>query len=280
MIKPSPAKSDLNNRPIGVFDSGLGGLTVVNQLIQYLPQESIVYFGDTARVPYGTKSPETIRKFAVQITRYLQSQGVKLIVVACNTVSSVAMENVVELSSVPVIGVIQPGARAALQKSKNRRIGVIGTSATVSAGKYNSVLSSIAPDVVVFAQACPLFVPLVEEGWIDSEVTEMVARIYLEPLIRQSIDTLILGCTHYPIIKDTIKKIVDKDIEIVDSAIQTALEVRAVLSSNNLLNDSGTLPEHLYYVSDFPQKFEDIARRLLGQPLKNIRRISLDDCTG
>ncbi len=278
MIKPSLANLDLRNRPIGVFDSGLGGLTVVNQLMHYLPQESIVYFGDTARVPYGTKSPETIRKFAVQITRFLESQGVKLIVVACNTVSSVAMENVLEHSSVPVIGVIQPGARAALVKSKNRRIGVIGTSATISAGKYKSVLSSMAPEVAVFSQACPLFVPLVEEGWIDSEVTAMVARIYLEPLIRHSIDTLILGCTHYPIIKETIKKIVDKDIEIVDSAIQTALDVQEVLSLKNLLNDSGTPPEHLFYVSDYPQKFEDIACRLLGHPPENIRRVSLDDC--
>lgn len=279
MTKLSPDKADLKNKPIGVFDSGLGGLTVVNQLVQYLPQESIVYFGDTARVPYGSKSPETVRKFAGQITRFLQARSVKLIVVACNTVSSVAMEKVVETSSVPVIGVIQPGARAALEKSKNRRIGVIGTSATVAAGKYNSVLSSMAPDVAVFSQACPLFVPLVEEGWIDSEVTEMVARIYLEPIIRQSIDTLILGCTHYPIIKETIKKIVDNKVEIVDSAIQTALEVRNELTSNNLLNESVIQPEHLVFVSDFPQKFKDIARRLLGQPLENIRRISLDDCS-
>jgi len=279
VTKLSPDKADLKNKPIGVFDSGLGGLTVVNQLMHYLPQESIIYFGDTARVPYGTKSPETVQKFAGQITRFLQAQSVKLIVVACNTVSSLAMEKVVEISSVPVIGVIEPGSRAALQKSKNRRIGIIGTSATVSAGKYNSMLSSMAPDVTVFSQACPLFVPLVEEGWIDSEVTEMVARIYLEPIIRQSIDTLILGCTHYPIIKETIKKTVDNNIEIVDSAIQTALEVRNELSSNNLLNESGIQPEHLFYVSDFPQKFEDIAQRLLGQPLENIRRISLDDCS-
>jgi len=201
VINQSQAKADVRNRPIGVFDSGLGGLTVVNQLIQHLPQESIIYFGDTARVPYGTKSPETVQKFAVQIIRFLQSQGVKLIVVACNTVSSVAMEKILELSDVPVIGVIEPGSRAALQKSKNRRIGVIGTSATVSAGKYNSVLLSMSPDVAVFSQACPLFVPLVEEGWIGSAVTEMVARIYLEPIMRQSVDTLILGCTHYPIIK-------------------------------------------------------------------------------
>lgn len=278
MINQSQAKADVRNRPIGVFDSGLGGLTVVNQLIQHLPQESIIYFGDTARVPYGTKSPETVRKFAVQIIRFLQSQGVKLIVVACNTVSSVAMEKILELSDVPVIGVIEPGSRAALQKSKNRRIGVIGTSATVSAGKYNSVLLSMSPDVAVFSQACPLFVPLVEEGWIGSAVTEMVARIYLEPVMRQSVDTLILGCTHYPIIKDTIKKIVDNKIEIVDSAIQTALEVRELLKSERLLNDSGSEPEHLFYVSDFPQKFEDIARRLLGRPLENIRRITLADC--
>lgn len=277
MIKQSQDNSDLRNKPIGVFDSGLGGLTVVNQLMQKLPRESIIYFGDTARVPYGTKSPETIRRYAIQITRFLQTRGVKFIVVACNTVSSVAMEKILEIATVPVVEVIKPGSKAALNISRNHRIGVIGTSATVSAGKYNKVLRNMSSGVEVFSQACPLFVPLVEEGWIDSEVTEMVARIYLEPIVRNSIDTLILGCTHYPIIKDTIKKTIDQRIEIVDSAIQIALEVRDVLNESNLLNNTERKPEHLFYVSDFPQKFEEIARRLLGQPLENIQRISPDE---
>jgi len=269
---------DLKNKPIGVFDSGLGGLTVVNQLIRQLPRESIIYFGDTARVPYGSKSPDTVRKFAVQLTRFLQAQGVKFIVIACNTVSSVAMEKILEIATVPVLGVIEPGANAALSASHNRRIGIIGTTATVSAGKYQEVLTSMDADTVVFSRACPLFVPLVEEGWIDSEVTEMVARIYLEPLMKSGIDTLILGCTHYPIIKDIIRKTVDLSVTIVDSAIQSAREVRRLLSDKQLLNDSEKTPEYRYYVSDFPQKFEEVARRLLGQPLENVRRISLDDC--
>jgi len=272
-----PDNADLNCRPIGVFDSGLGGLTVVKQLMQQLPGESILYFGDTARVPYGTKSPATIRNYAVEITRYLQAQGVKLIVVACNTVSSVAMDNVMLVSSVPVVGVIEPGVRAALKNSLSKRIGVIGTSATISAGKYTALLRSMDPGIRVFSQACPLFVPLVEEGWIDSEVTESVARIYLEPLVKQSIDTLILGCTHYPIIKDIIKKTIDGNIEIVDSAVQTALEVRRVILAHKLACDSGKPAEYRFYVSDFPQKFEEIAQRLLGQSLSNVRRIALDD---
>lgn len=278
MINHFPDKKDVTPRPIGVFDSGLGGLTVVKQLMVHLPQESIIYFGDTARVPYGTKSPETIQKYAVEIARFLQAQGVKLIVVACNTVSSVAMEEVQAISTVPVVGVIEPGVRAALAQSTGKRIGVIGTSATVSAGKYTAVLQTLDSAVMVYSQACPLFVPLVEEGWIDNEITEMVARVYLEPLARQSIDTLILGCTHYPIIKDTIRKILDGDIVIVDSAVQTALEVRRQIMINRLANSTGKAADYRFYVSDFPQKFEEIARRLLGQSLSNVQRISLDNC--
>jgi glutamate racemase len=277
VINPSPKINGLQKRPIGVFDSGLGGLTVVNQLMKHLPGESIIYFGDTARVPYGSKSTLTIQKFSQQIAGFLQNQGVKLIVVACNTASSVALDQVKESSSVPVIDVIEPGARAALRKSVSRRIGIIGTTATISAGKYETILKTLETNVSVFSQACPLFVPLVEEGWIESPVTEQVARIYLNPLMQNRIDSLILGCTHYPIIKDTIKKIVDGNVQIIDSAIETAVKVRETLESHHLLNDAKTDPEHLFYVSDFPRKFEEIARRLLGQPLMNVHRIALDD---
>jgi len=267
----------LQQRPIGVFDSGLGGLTVVNQLMKHLPGESIIYFGDTARVPYGSKSPLTIQKFSQQIARFLQNQGVKLIVVACNTASSVALDQINKSSSVPVIDVIEPGARAALRESVSRRIGIIGTTATISAGKYEKILKTLETNVSVFSQACPLFVPLVEEGWIESPVTEQIAHIYLNPLMQNKIDSLILGCTHYPIIKETIKKIVDGNVRIIDSAIETAVKVRKTLESHHLLKEAKTDPKHLFYVSDFPQKFEEIARRLLGQPLMNVHRIALDD---
>jgi glutamate racemase len=189
----------------------------------------------------------------------------------------VALDQVKESSSVPVIDVIEPGARAALRESVSRRIGIIGTTATISAGKYETILKTLEKNVAVFSQACPLFVPLVEEGWIESPVTEQVARIYLNPLMQNRIDSLILGCTHYPIIKDTIKKIVDGNVQIIDSAIETAVKVRETLESHHLLNDAKTDPEHLFYVSDFPRKFEEIARRLLGQPLMNVHRIALDD---
>jgi len=278
VIKQSLNKNAFNTLPIGVFDSGLGGLTVVDQLLKRLPHESILYFGDTARVPYGTKSAETIRKFAVQITEFLQHRGVKMIVVACNTVSSVALEQVIAVSRVPVVNVIEPGVRAALRVSITKKIGVIGTGATVSAGKYNEILSAADSRVAVYSQACPLFVPLVEEGWIDSEVTEKVAEIYLAPLIARQIDSLILGCTHYPIIKKTLKKVIDGKVQIIDSAVETAVEVRNVLISQKLLADPESEPSHQYFVSDFPQKFEEIAQRLLGCPLPNVRCISLDDC--
>ncbi len=277
MINPSLKINELRQQPIGVFDSGLGGLTVVNQLMNQLPGESIIYFGDTARVPYGTKSSLTIQRFSVQIARFLQQQGVKLIVVACNTASSVALEEIKESVTVPVIGVIEPGARAALRESATKRIGVIGTSATVSAGKYEAVLKSLDSSVEVFSRACPLFVPLVEEGWIDTPVTEEVAAIYLKPLMGKNIASLILGCTHYPIIKATIKKVVNGNVQIIDSAIETAVEVRNTLQSHKIMNESSHLPEHLFYVSDFPQKFEEIARRLLGRPLVNVHRIALDN---
>jgi len=277
VINPSLKINELRQQPIGVFDSGLGGLTVVNQLMNQLPGESIIYFGDTARVPYGTKSSLTIQRFSVQIARFLQQQGVKLIVVACNTASSVALEEIKESVTVPVIGVIEPGARAALRESATKRIGVIGTSATVSAGKYEAVLKSLDSSVEVFSRACPLFVPLVEEGWIDTPVTEEVAAIYLKPLMGKNIASLILGCTHYPIIKATIKKVVNGNVQIIDSAIETAVEVRNTLQSHKIMNESSHLPEHLFYVSDFPQKFEEIARRLLGRPLVNVHRIALDN---
>jgi glutamate racemase len=281
VIKPSSnkplLKSDINNLPIGVFDSGLGGLTVVKQIFSRLPNESILYFGDTARVPYGSKSVHTVQKFSLQIVRFLQEKGVKMIVVACNTASSVALDVLKESTNLPVVGVIEPGARAALGVTVGRRVGVIGTTATISTGKYAEILKRIAPDIIVESAACPLFVPLVEEGWTDSPVTEQVARIYLKPLIEKRIDTLILGCTHYPLIKNILQKVVDSDVRIVDTSVETAVDVENILKEKDMLNTGTGQTHHQFYVSDFPQKFEEIADRFLGQSLPDVKRISLDD---
>lgn len=269
--------TDDRNLPIGVFDSGLGGLTVVKQLFRQLPDESIIYFGDTARVPYGSKSVETVQRFAMQIANFLAERGVKMIVVACNTATSVALELLQARFDLPVIGVIEPGARSALAISPGKNIGVIGTTGTINSGKYTQILNAADSSVRVFGQACPLFVPLVEEGWADSPVTEMVAREYLRNLTAQKIDTLILGCTHYPIIKDVIQRVVDNDIRIVDTAIETANQVRQILAQKNLLCERTIAPQHKFFVSDLPQKFEEIAERFLGEPIANVARINLED---
>lgn len=277
MTDPLQPAANPKEQPIGVFDSGLGGLTVVRQLQEQLPNESIIYFGDTARVPYGNKGADTIRRFSLQVVSFLEEQGVKLIVIACNTVSSVALELIQDTTGLPVVGVIEPGANAALRLSHSKRIGVIGTSATIAAGKYPAILKSLDSRVKVFTQACPLFVPLVEEGWLDSPVTEEIARIYLTSLLLKKIDCLILGCTHYPLIKTTISKVIDGQIRIVDSAIETAGEVRRVMQHQGLLNDNPSVTSQLFYVSDFPQKFEEVAQRLLGCPLVNVRRVNIDE---
>jgi len=266
------------SQPIGVFDSGLGGLTVFRQLQILLPHETLVYFGDTARVPYGSKGKATVQKFARQIANYLYEKGVKAIVVACNTASSMALEQLQELFPIPVIGVLVPAARVALQISQTNRIGVIGTTATIASGKFQETLQAQKPAVAVFAQACPLFVPLIEEGWLDTPVTEEIARIYLSPLIAKQIDTLILGCTHYPLIKPVIKRVVGSGIQIVDTALETAREVKTILSTQSLLNPQKDTPSHQFIVSDFPQKFEEIAMRFLGTPLSNVERVALDEC--
>jgi glutamate racemase len=264
------------NLPIGVFDSGLGGLTVVKQIFSYIPQESVIYFGDTARLPYGTKSVQTVQTFSLQIAHFLQKQGVKLIVVACNTASSAALEMLKKNIDIPVIGVIEPGARAAIRSSKNKRIGIIGTTATISSGMYERELHKFDSDAKVYSVACPLFVPLVEEGWIDSKVTEMVAEEYLKPILNEKIDTLVLGCTHYPLLKGVFEKIIDSNVEIVDSSIETAKVVKSVLYKKGLLAQAGRKPLYKFYVSDYPQKFEEVAKRFLGHPLPDVECVSLD----
>lgn len=241
-----------------------------------MPHEAIIYFGDTARVPYGTKSAQTVQKYALQNARFLYEKGVKMIVVACNTVSSVALDVLPAIVDIPVIGVIDPGARAAVKLTRNKRVGVIGTTATVKAGKYGQAINALDPDIEVYAKACPLFVPLVEEGWIDSAVTEEIARIYLSELSDRQIDSLILGCTHYPLIKAVIRRVVSDHINIIDTAIETARDVKRILRAKGLIR-TGHSPRRRFYVSDFPQKFEEIAARFLGKPLEDVTRVALDD---
>ncbi len=254
------------SKPIGVFDSGIGGLTVVRAIRSRLPNEGIVYFGDTARVPYGTKSPETIRRYTREISSFLNNQGVKLMVVACNSCSATALDCVTEHFEGPVIGVIEPGARKALGVTHNGRVGVIGTQATVHSGAYERTLRLIAPEVQVFSTACPLFVPLAEERMEGREATRLIAEEYLEPLINQSIDTLILGCTHYPLLMDTIRKVVGSGVTVVDSAESTADASFDKLQEMGCLEPSNEeSPLVQTYVSDNPLGVEKFCRSLMPQ---------------
>ncbi len=253
---------------IGVFDSGLGGLTVVKALIRQLPNESIVYFGDTARVPYGTKSRESIIKFSQENTEALLKQDVKMVVVACNSSSSYAIEHLRKTFSVPIIGVIHPGAQEAINITRNNRIGVIATTATKNSGSYEKILRDYNNKVRIFSQACPLFVPLVEEGWFNKKITLDVVREYLSPLKKKNVDTLILGCTHYPLLKTAIKKIVGKDVNLIDSAKAVGRKVKGILEGQQMQRKVQGEPKHAFFVSDRPQEFEKIARKFLTVPGK------------
>ena len=265
-MKPQQAK------PIGVFDSGIGGLTVVRALMQRLPHENIVYFGDTARVPYGPKSPQVVREYAAQDTDFLVRHDVKMIVVACNTVSSVALEVVQKHSKVPVIGVIVPGAKAAVGMSRKKRIGVIGTVGTIASNAYTNAIRQFDPTATVVGQPCPLFVPLAEEGWVDHKATEMIAREYLFPLKLQKIDTLVLGCTHYPLLSRVIESVFDGTAELIDSGEATATEVVKLLDDSGLRNPSTQKANVQFFVSDIPLKFTEVGERFLGQKLGRVRR--------
>ncbi len=265
--------SEIQNQSIGVFDSGIGGLTVVRELMKQLPYENIVYFGDTARVPYGSKSPGVVRRYALEDANLLINQGVKMVVVACNTVSAIALDDISRQYSIPTIGVIIPGARAALLKSINRKIGVIGTIATINANAYVKQLQIMDKFIFVSSQACPLFVPLAEEGWQYHTATQIIADEYLIPLQKVGIDTLILGCTHYPILKKAIQKSVGEDVTLIDSAQETAREVGLLLDELKLRNRSSIQPNYQFIVSDIPQKFHEIAERFLGLTIGNVLKV-------
>ncbi|MBO5019278.1 MAG: glutamate racemase [Clostridia bacterium] len=254
-----------DRRAIGVFDSGLGGLTVVKELSVFLPDENIVYFGDTGRVPYGTRSRETIRKYAAQDERFLLTHNVKTIIAACGTVSSVASDTAKDLP-VPFFEVVSHAAKEAVATTRNKKIGVIGTAATIKSGQHERFIKSIMPEAEVIACSCSMFVPLVEEGWYNADdivVLETVRR-YLEPIINAKVDTLILGCTHYPVLSDAIRRVVGEDVTLINAGIATAKAVKEYLNQNKMLNDSGVVGINEFYVSDKPDSFRRIASVLLN----------------
>lgn len=262
-----PAPAEL---PIGVFDSGVGGLTVVRALRQQLPREHILYFGDTARVPYGIKSPDTVRQYAAQITDFLLERRIKLLIIACNTVAAVAADAVRERASVPVLDVIEAGAEAALATTRNNQIGIIGTLTTVNSGAYHQAIMARRAATQVYSQACPLLVPLVEEGWLDHRVTLLTAQEYLTPLLATNIDTLVLGCTHYPLLRGLLQTVVGEHIQLVDSAENTARLTAKRLAADGLLNLGPPPAQLACFVTDVPQRFQFIGEQFLGEPLNHI----------
>ena len=261
-----------DHRPIGIFDSGVGGLTVLSEVEKILPKEEIIYFGDTARVPYGTKSKETVTKFSVENVEFLMKHNVKLVLVACNTASSLSLEFLKRCFRVPIIGVIGPGARNAVNVTRNSRIGVIGTNATISSGAYEKAIRKISSRISVYSQKCPLFVPLAEEGWTSGKVTADVASIYLKPLKEKKVDTLILGCTHYPLLKDAIRKTMGGSVHLVDSAREVAKEARNLLDASGILNTSSGKKAHKFFVSDQPENFIRIGERFLKRPMRGVSK--------
>ncbi|OQY29602.1 MAG: glutamate racemase [Candidatus Cloacimonetes bacterium 4572_55] len=265
-----------DQKAIGIFDSGIGGLTVVAEIFRALPYEKVIYFGDIAHLPYGSKSRNAIRKFSLQIVRFLLRFPIKMIVVACNTASADAIDLLQDTTDLPTIGVVQPGAIAGVKSSKNGRIGVIGTTGAIDSGAYQRAIRDRRPDVEIFARDCPLFVPLVEEGWLDHDVTYQIAERYLYDLKINGIDSLILGCTHYPLLKTVIGKVMGPGVSLVDSATETAKEVADTLDELDMATSLPIPPSHRYYVSDFSPYFKRIGELCLGRPLHHVIRVDLD----
>ncbi len=272
-----PAKYDEASRPIGVFDSGVGGLTVVKELNRLLPNEKIIYFGDTGRVPYGNKSKETIVHYSLQVAYFLMKKKIKMLVVACNTASSVSLPTLKRHFHIPIIGVIEPGARTAIESSSTNKIGVIGTLGTVRSNAYKKALKKIKGNVNVFQDPCPLFVHLAEDGWNKNKIAQMVADEYLKTLKSKNIDTLILGCTHYPLLKDVIQKSVGKKVVLIDSGKETAKEVKHILEKKHLVNNHKMTEKNhsIFYVSDFPHRFKEVSQRFLSKDLKHVHKVIL-----
>lgn len=266
----SVAPDEVRRRPVGVFDSGVGGLTVFREIARALPRQPLIYLGDSARVPYGTKSPGTVVRYSLEAARHLLARNIKMLVVACNTATAAALPVLQQTLEIPVIGVVEPGARAAVDRTSGV-VGVIATEGTVKARAYTLAIKALDPDIEVIESAAPLFVPLAEEGWANTHVAREVAEIYLEPLIDAGIDTLVLGCTHYPILRGTIEQVVGDAVQIVDSAETTALTVKEALG-----NGTGTTdPVHQFLVTDAEERFRRIAGEFLEQEIEHLELVSL-----
>ena len=267
------------NAPIGVFDSGVGGLTVARELMRQMPEERLVYFGDTARLPYGSKSQETVIRYSRQILRFLQTKGVKAIVIACNTASAYALETVEKEMDIPVIGVVNAGARTAVNATRNGKIGVIGTEGTISSGIYTNVMQRMKPDIEVTGNSCPLFVPLVEEGLLHDSVTDEIASRYLSVLKGRYIDTLVLGCTHYPLLRSTLGRLMGSEVTLVNPAYETAIELKKLLKEQNMDCDPDTMTGEKYefYVSDLAEKFTAFATSILPNEVKETKKINIEE---
>lgn len=262
---------------IGIFDSGVGGLTVLREIFKVLPQEDTIYFGDTARVPYGTKSPETVERYSREITSFLVKRDIKLLVVACNTASAVALNSLKREFFIPVVGVIEPGARRAVEVTRSGRIGVIGTAGTIKSSAYTRAIKRLNPAAEVLTRACPLFVPLAEEGWTDNQVARLTAQSYLQELKEADIDTLVLGCTHYPLLKNIIAETMGPDVVLVDSAEETGRTVAEILTNKKLLRPALEKGNHHFFVSDIPAGFIRVGNRFLGGKLGDVYQVNLDD---
>ncbi|MBZ4664959.1 glutamate racemase [Mahella sp.] len=266
----------MDNRPIGVFDSGVGGLTVVKEIMKQLPAEDIIYFGDTARVPYGTRSRDTVIKFTLQSVRFLMSQGIKAVVLACNTASAISLEVAQQQFDVPILGVIEGGATTAVRATKNKRVGIIGTEGTINSGAYEKAIKSLDDSIETFAKPCPLFVPLVEEGLQDSEIAYMAALEYLSFFKDKSIDTLLMGCTHYPLMADTIRRVVGAGVNLINPAEETALILRRVLARIDILNDGANPPQYRYFASDDGERFKKIGSNFLKCHISSATKVDIE----
>lgn len=272
--------NDIREAPVGVFDSGVGGLTVAREIMRQIPQERIVYFGDTARVPYGTKSRDTVLRYSRQIVRFLRTRNVKAIVIACNTASAYALETLQQEIDIPIIGVVKPGARVAARESRGGNIGVIGTEATVGSHIYRDYIQSIRPGVQVHEKACPLFVSLAEEGWWKDPITEAVAERYLSEMKERKIDTLILGCTHYPLLRSTVRKVMGEEIVLVNPAYETAIDLRELLVREQMDNQGHNKTRenpYEFFVSDAAERFKTFANSILPFDITSTRQINIEE---
>jgi glutamate racemase len=260
----------MRDAPIGVFDSGIGGLTVVKEIIRQLPAESVVYFGDTARVPYGPKSPETVRRYSREIADFLQTQGVKAIVVACNTATAHALATLRDVLPIPVLGVVEPGARAAVRATQSNRIGVIGTVGTIRSGAYERAIHAIRPEAVITARAAPLLVPVIEEGWNGHPAARLIVEEYLRPFADAGVDTLVLGCTHYPLLRPLLAEVLGPAVTLIDSAAETASETAMTLRERQLASTDGHIVAHRFVASDDPAQFLQLGQRFLGSAIEGV----------